>query len=192
MVMVAFLNCANFALEPQNGGAILTQDTSRGWNCTKSRMASVFGANVMVLATFKSEHLTAVTADATVRGWRVAHLFHDPFGKSFQNLGVIAQITSFDELDVFVFCRHLIGETIDPVDQDAGKQEVREHNDALVRQACYVLQARLNQREGHAGIANFAPAKAHPLLKHPCNFRDVAVRVRVRGPAPDHDKACLG
>ena len=45
---------------------------------------------------------------------------------------MIIQIACFDELDVGVFSRNLIGKAVNAVDQNAREQEVREHDDALV------------------------------------------------------------
>ncbi len=54
-----------------------------------------------------------------------------------------------------------------------------------------MLQTRLDQRECHTRIANLTPAKAHALLQHPRDFRNVAVRIRIRRTATNHDQASL-
>ena len=139
VVVMAFLNCAHFALKAQNGCAVFAQDACRWWHCAESRMASIFSADVMVLATFQRQYLTAIAADSAVRWRRLTHLFHDPLGKGFQYFGVVTQIASFDELDACVLGSDLIGEPIDAVDQNPGEKEVWEDDDALVWQARHML-----------------------------------------------------
>ena len=55
-----------------------------------------------------------------------------------------------------------------------------------------MLQTGLDQREGHAGIPDLAPAKAHALLQHPRNLGHVAIGIRVRCTTTDHNKAGVG
>jgi hypothetical protein len=102
-------------------------------------MAAIFGADVMVLAIFQRQNLTAIAANPTVWWRRVAHLFHDPLGKGFEHLWVITQIAGFDELDACVLGSDLIGEPIDTVDQNPRKQEVWEDDDAFIRKARHML-----------------------------------------------------
>ena len=59
-------------------------------------------------------------------------MLFDTLCKGFEHLWVIIQIACFDELDVGVFSRDLIGKAVNAVDQNAREQEVREHDDALV------------------------------------------------------------
>lgn len=139
VVVMTFLNRAYFALEPQNGGSVFAQDTCWWRHRPKGRMAAVFGADVMVLAVFQCQNLTAIATNATVRWRRVADLFHNPLGKGLEHLGVITQIAGFDELDVCVLGSDLIGEPIDTVDQNPRKQEVWEDDDAFIRKARHML-----------------------------------------------------
>ena len=68
------------------------------------------------------------------------------------------------------FGGNLVGEAIDPVDQDAREQEIREDDDAFIAQLGHVVQAGFNQWEGHAGIAHLQPAKAHAFLQQTRHF----------------------
>ena len=191
MVVVAFLHCADFAFEPKHFGPVFAHDAQRRRRCGKGRVLAVSGTDFALLSPCKGQHLIAVGTDAAVGRRHSPRLFGDPFGEGFQHFGMIAQIAGFDELDAGMLCRNLVGEAIDAVDQNARKQEIREHDNALVGQHRDVLQARFHQREGHAGIAHLVPAKAHAFGQHPSDFGHVAIGVRVRGTAADHDKAGL-
>ena len=46
-------------------------------------------------------------------------MFQYPFGIGFKHFGVIAQVTGFDKLNAGMFCRDLIREPINPVNQNA-------------------------------------------------------------------------
>lgn len=119
MVMMAFLHGTHFAFKPQHGCAIFAQHAGRRRDRTKGRMGAICCADMVVLALLKRQNLTAIAANTAIGRWCVADLFHDPFGKCFQHLGVIAQIAGLDELDIRVFSRNLIGKTVNPVNQDA-------------------------------------------------------------------------
>ncbi len=83
----------------------------------------------------------------------------------------------------------MVGEAIDPVDQDAGEQEIRKHDNAFVAKTRDMLEAGFDQWEGDARIADLTPAKAHAFPEHPGDLGDIGVRIRVRRAAPDDDKA---
>ena len=121
VVVVAFLNRPNFAFKPEHLRAVFAQDACWRRDRTKSRMAAIFCADLVGLAVFQGQNLTAIATDPAV-GWRrIAVLFHDPFGDSFEHFGVIAQIARLYELDIRVFGGNLVSKAINPVNQDAGK-----------------------------------------------------------------------
>ena len=82
-------------------------------------------------------------------------MLNDAFGEGLQNRRVITQVVGFYELDVGVLCRDLIGEPINTVNQNARKQKVWRNDDPFVAKFGSMGQARLDQRERHAGITNF-------------------------------------
>ena len=81
---------------------------------------------------FKAQDLRAIFAHGTVWWRNFAHLLSDPFGKGRQYLLMIVQIAGCYKLDIWVFNRHLISETINTVNQNAGKEEIREDHNTLV------------------------------------------------------------
>ena len=190
VVVVGFLDCANFALEPQNLGAVFTQDAGgrRGVRKCGMRGADICGDGDR-FAAFHRKNLGAIGAGAAVGGRVFARLFDDAFRKGFQHFGVVTQIACLDELGVGMLGRDLIGEAIDAVDQDAREQEIREDDDPFVAQFCRMCQARFNQRECDTGVADLVPAKADTFVQHTCDFGDVAVGVGVGCAAPDDHKA---
>ena len=149
MVVVAFLHRSDFALEPEDLSAVFAQDARRGRNCPESRMRPILDADLMAFTIFERQHLTAITANPAVGRRRRAYLLHDPFGERLEHLRMVAQIACLDELFVGMFGGDLVGEPVDPVDQDARKQEIREHDDPFVGKHRNMLQTRCDQREGH-------------------------------------------
>ena len=102
---------------------------------------------------------------------------------------MVAQVASFDELDVGVVGRDLIGEAVDPIDQDTGEQEIWRDDDAFIAEFCRMAEARFDEWEGNAGIADLMPAEPDAFMQHPGDFGDVAVGVGIRRAAPDDDEA---
>ena len=137
------------------------------------------------------QHLRAILAHRAVHRGRAVQDLRHPLGEGRQHLGVVVEIARLHEADLRMRLRHHVGEAVDPVDQHAREQEIGEHHDAAVAELRRMLQRRLHQREGHAGVADLAPAEAHPLPQEPRHLRDVAVRVRVRGAPPDHHQQRL-
>ena len=74
-----------------------------------------------LFATVHCQHLGPVRTGATVGRRVLTRLLNNPLSKGFQHLGMITQIACFDELNVTVLSRDLIGEPINTVDQNAGK-----------------------------------------------------------------------
>ena len=135
----------------------------------------------------EAQNLFAVFAHTTIHVVRPFENFAHPVCEGRDNFRVVVQIPGLDEIDAGVFHRCLIGEPVNPVDQNAGKQEIREDDDALVSKPCDVIEARFNKREGHTGIADLGPAKAHAFLQQSRDFRDVTVRIGVGRPTADYD-----
>jgi hypothetical protein len=154
--------------------------------------------NVVVMAflygpdfSLKPQDLRAVFAGAAGGRNLLAQLFGDALRKGFKHAGVIPQIARFYEFNVGMCGGDLIGKAIDPINKNAREQEIWKHDDAFIAKLCNMGQTRLYQGEGHARIANFTPAKAHPLPQHPCDFAHVAVGIGVRGTASDDDQTGL-
>ena len=81
---------------------------------------------------FESQHLFTVLAHLAIH---VAGAFQDlghPVGEGLKHQGMVVQIAGLDELDVRELGCDRVGVVVDPLDQDAGEQEVGEHDDAAV------------------------------------------------------------
>ncbi len=135
------------------------------------------------------EDLRAVFAHRAVHVVAAFQNLANAVGKCRDDLGMVVQIAGLHELGIGIGRRNLVGEAVDPVDQDATEQEIGKDNDPLESKPHDMLKTGLNQRECHAGIANLCPAEAHPLPQHPGNLRDVGIGVRIRRAAPDDNKA---
>lgn len=119
VVVVTFLDRADFALKTQHLRPVFAQHAGGWGRVGKSRMIALFGFNVDVIAVVHRQHLFAVAAKAAIRGRVFARLFDNAFGEGFEDFWVIAKVACFDELDIGVLCRDLIRKAIDAVDQDA-------------------------------------------------------------------------
>lgn len=62
---------------------------------------------------------------------------------------MVAQIGRFDERNSGILCCNLIGEPVNPVNQDAGKEEVGKDHDPFVTQLCRMVEAWFNQWKGN-------------------------------------------
>ena len=82
----------------------------------------------------------------------------------------------------------LVDIVVDAAHQDAGEQEIREHHDAREAEPDGMLQRRLDERKGDAGIRGFAPAEAHPLPQHAHDLDDIGVGVGIGRSAADDDQ----
>lgn len=170
VMVMAFLDSTNLCLKTDHLSAVFTQNTGLRRNLTKGgviarldRSKAFGGLDVLVLTAFERKDLLAERTDTAVRDHSLAVLLFDPFGKGLKNLWVIVKITGFDKMNIGMLSRNLIGEAIDPVDQNAGEKEIGEHHNALVAKFGDVLQCGLDQREGDTGIPDLTPAKAHTL-----------------------------
>ena len=139
VVMVAFLHSTHFSLKADHFGAVFAQYAGRRGNFAISRVtarlkrsATFLWRNLARFTVLNRENLRTERADTAVRNRNAARLFFDTLRKGFQNLWVIIQIARFNELNVGVFSRDLIGKAVNTVDQNAREQEIWEHNDTLV------------------------------------------------------------
>src|SRR3546814_5838608 len=80
----------------------------------------------------------------------------------------------------------LIGVVVDALHQDAGEEEIGEHDEALVAEPRRMLEPGLDQRKGDAGVAGLAPAEAEALPQQAHDLGDVGIGVGVRGAATNH------
>ena len=99
---------------------------------------------------FEPQHLLAVFAEGAVIGDLTILDLHHPLSELRDDLIMVVQIACFDELDVRMRLGHLVSEAINPIDQNAGEQEIREDDDALIAKARDVFEARFHQWEGDA------------------------------------------
>ena len=115
----------------------------------------------------EAEHGLAILAHLAVHDVRTRQALAHAVLEGGEDQIVRAEIGRVNELDVRVPPRHLTREGTDALHQHTGEQEVREYDDAPVAEPRGVLQSRLDQREGHARIADLAPAEAQPFPQHP-------------------------
>jgi len=99
--------------------------------------------------------------------------------EGFENLRVVVEIGCFDELNIGMIGGNHVSVIIDALDQNAGEQKIRKHNNSPVAKLDGVFQCGLDEREGHARIGGFSPAKAKTLPQHAGNLGDVGIGIRV-------------
>src|SRR3546814_8972112 len=105
---------------------------------------------------------TLVPYTTLFRSLAVEDLLH-ALGKGVQHGGVVVQIARLHELDLRVAGGDDIGVVVDALHQDAGEEEIGEHDEALVAEPRRMLEPGLDQRKGDAGVAGLAPAEAEAL-----------------------------
>ena len=138
-----------------------------------------------------ADDLFPVLAKLTVHDVFAGQHFADPVDESIDQQRVIVEIPGFEEFNVRVGRRHLVGPVIDAPHQNAGKQEIGEHDDPLEAQPDGTVQAFVDQRIGDAGIADLGPAEAQSFPQHAGHLADVGVGVGIVGAAPDHHEQRL-
>jgi hypothetical protein len=104
---------------------------------------------------------------------------------------VVVEIGRLDELDVGQARGDPVRRVVDALDQDAGEEEIGEHDDAAETEPGGVFQRRLDQRKGDAGIGGLGPAEAEALPQHAGDLGDVGVGVGVGRAAADDDEQGL-
>ena len=77
---------------------------------------------------------------------------------------MVVEVGRLDELDLGMARRDRVGRVVDALHQDAGEQEIREDDDAAEAEPRGLLQRRLDERKGDAGIA--VSAQPNPSPSH--------------------------
>ncbi len=139
-------------------------------------MVALLGQSDLALET---EHLLAVLAHLAVHQVCTVADFLHPVGKGLEHQRMVVEVGRLDELDAGVRGGHPVGVFVDPVHQDAREQEIGEDDNAPEAELHHMLQRRLDQRKGDAGIGGFAPAESDALPQHSRDLRDVRVRIGI-------------
>ena len=92
----------------------------------------------------ETQDLCTILAHCAVHLVLAVKYFGDTFCECRNDLRMIVEVTGLDELTVWVALGYDIREAIDPVDQNAGEEEVREYDDAFVAEPGDVLEARFD------------------------------------------------
>ena len=95
----------------------------------------------------KSQNLSAIFAHGTIWWWNFSNLLGDPFRKGRQHLFMVVQVPGFYKLNIGVFRSNLIREAVNSINQYAGKEEIREHNNPFITKSACVLQAGFKDRK---------------------------------------------
>ncbi len=119
---------------------------------------------------FKTKNLSAIFAQAAIHVVVTFKNLFKSFNKSIDDFRVVIEERCLDEFNAGVFGSDRINAIIDAVDQNAGKQKIRENDDALETQFYSVFKGRFNQWKRNAGIGGFCPAKAKTFPQHAGNF----------------------
>src|SRR6516162_9738628 len=127
----------------------------------------------------------AVFAELTIhRRLPVADLA-DAVAKRVKHLGMVTQIERLDKLDLRTETGEGLGLLVDALDQDAGKQEVRKHDNAPEPEARTARQGRVDARMGDAAKGDLCPAEPHSFPQHARELGNVGTGVGVLGAAPN-------
>src|SRR5687767_8308755 len=94
-------------------------------------------ADMMVVAGLRradlglvADHLLAIFAEPAVHAVVADQELLDALDEGVEDQRVVVEIVGLEELDLRMTGGDLVGLAIDALDQDAGEQEVREHDDA--------------------------------------------------------------
>ena len=181
VMVMAFLHRPDLGFKSQYGHTILAHHASRRWHFGQGRVigGAIFGGNVDVPAILSRQNLGAKHAGAAIGWWVCPDLFDDAFCKGFQHFFMVVQVSGLHKGDLGMLGGDLVGKAINPVNQDAGEQEIGKYDHPAVAKARNVVQTWLYQRECNPGITDFAPAQAQAFLQEPCDLADIGVGVRV-------------
>ena len=130
VVMMAFLHRPKLAFKAQHLHPVFAKHTS-GWH-RAVYLWPVFRLYVLVAFALDGQHLFSIGASAAIGHGHIAGLFQHTFGESFEHFRVVVQIARLFPLNVGMRGCDLIGEAIYAVDQDAGEEEIGEHDHAFV------------------------------------------------------------
>ncbi len=138
------------------------------------------------------QNLRPIFAQLTIHIVGAIEDFLNAVLEGFNDIVLIVEISRLDELDVRMARCDLIGEIVDATDENAGEEEIGENDNALVAKLGGMFEARFDQRERDARIANLAPAKAHAFPKHAHQLVDVGIGIRIGSAATDHHQQGIG
>ena len=113
---------------------------------------------------FISNDLFAIFAKLAVHIVVAGVNFSQAFGKAFQHQRMIAQIFRLDEFNILEFGRDFVCMGVNPVDQNASKQEIREYHHTLVAKLHGFAQTGIDTRMGNPGITDFGTSETKPFL----------------------------
>ena len=140
------------------------------------------------LLRLEAEDPLPVLAQLAVHQVRAAQGLLDPLREGVEHGRVIVEVRGLDELQVRMPRRGPVGMLVDPLDEHAGEEEVREDDDAPVAEARGVREGRIDEGKGDPGVGGLPPAEPEPFPQEAHHLGDVAVGVRVGRPAPDDDE----
>ncbi len=115
---------SRFLIQPTRARAkIIAQGTIRHVGARRTRALPFYMMVVALLDgtdfAFKPQNLRAIFAQGTIRRRDFAQLLTNPLDKRLQNFWMVAQISRLYKLQIGVFRRANIGETINPINQNA-------------------------------------------------------------------------
>ena len=91
VVVMGFLNCADFGFKTEDLGAVFAQHAGRRWGIREGRVFfAVFGQNRDGFARIHREDLGAIGAGAAVGRRVFARLFDNAFGEGLQDFRMVA------------------------------------------------------------------------------------------------------
>ena len=141
---------------------------------------------------FEAKHLLTVFAELAVHQIGAAQDLLDPFCEAVQHGRMVLQIGRLDELDLRMTRGNQIGVVVNSLHQDAGKEKVGKDDDAAIAKLYGMLQPRLDQRKGDAGIAGLAPTEAKAFPEQAHDLGDIGIGVGVRCAPAHHHEQGLG
>ena len=136
----------------------------------------------------EAQHLLAVFAELAVHQVLAVQNFVHAVDEGLEHQRMVVEIGRLDEFDVGMARRDRVGGVVDALHQNAGEEEIREDDDAAEAELRRLLQRRLDEREGDAGIGGLRPAEAKPLPEHARDLGDVGIGVGIGGAAADDDE----
>ena len=104
---------------------------------------------------------------------------------------MVLEIGGLEELDFGVFLGDFVALAVDALDQDAGEQEVGEHDDTPEAEPHRAPEPGVDARLRDAAEARLGPAEAHPLPQHARDLGYVGVGVGVACAPADHHQERL-
>ena len=136
---------------------------------------------------FKAKHLFPVFAHLAVHQVGTLQDLLNPVCHGIDDLWVVIEIASLDELYVRIFGRDFIGVGVNPLHQNAGEKEIRKDDNSFVAKFGCVLEARPYQRKSDSGVTGLRPAESHSFPQKTGDLCHVGIGIGIRRtPANDH------